>query len=56
MYSETENILNDKKQARFLQRATALRRVSIVLLAFGMVLVGLGGVFWRTKNSNAMNS
>jgi cytochrome b561 len=56
MYSETENILNDKKQAKFKQRATAIRRVSMVLLAFGMVLIGLAGAFWRTKGSFAMNS
>lgn len=56
MYSETENILNDKKQARFKQRATAVRRVSVVLLAFGMIFIGLAGAFWRTRHSPALNS
>ena len=56
MYSETENILNDKKQAKFRERAAAIRRVSICLLAFGMILIGLAGAFWRTKNSPSMNS
>jgi len=48
--------LNDKKQAKFKQRATAIRRVSMVLLAFGMILIVLAGAFWRTHNSPSMNS
>ncbi len=56
MYSETENILNDKKQDKFRRRAAAIRRVSFCLFAFGMILTGLAGAFWRTKNSPSMNS
>lgn len=50
MYSETENIrklhlrahlrtsVNGKKQEKFRQRAVALRRVSMVLLLFAIIL------------------
>jgi hypothetical protein len=52
MYSsETESILNGKKKEKFRQRAVALRRVSIVLLVFGLIKLGISGFLWRDKKT-----
>ena len=47
MYSETDNILNSKGIEKFKQRATALRRVSLVLLGLAFFKLALAIAFWR---------
>ena len=47
MHFESENILNSKKPDKFRQRAVALRRVSIVLLIFGLLKIVLSASLWR---------
>ena len=47
MYSETDKILDGKKSEKFRQRAIALRRVSFVLMVFGILKVVASILLWR---------